>query len=333
MKLLFGGCLVAVLSLVCAAGGAQRQVRPAETGAQAARDYVRVADWAKANKFEARWVKRDETVQLSGASTRVLLTVDSRDAMLNGVKVRLLFPVIERDGMPCLSRLDAQTTFQPILYPPRLRGGNQVKTVCLDAGHGGKDPGFCVGGNQEKRYTLLLTEELRAQLKRAGFKVSLTRSSDTFIEPASRPEVANRRKVDLFVSLHFNATEGSPGLVQGAEVYCLTPAGAPSTNAGGEGGNVGSTPGNRYNDFNMYLAYQAQKALTRGLAMEDRGVHRARFAVLRDAAMPAVLIEAGFMSHPIEGRKIFTVAYRRQIAQAIVDGILAYKRTVEQGRA
>ena len=56
---------------------------------------------------------------------------------------------------------------------------------------------------------------------------------------------------------------------------------------------------------------------------------RARFAVLRDAAMPAILIESGFMSHPVEGRKIFTSAYRRQIARAIVDGLLAYKRTVE----
>jgi N-acetylmuramoyl-L-alanine amidase len=59
-------------------------------------------------------------------------------------------------------------------------------------------------------------------------------------------------------------------------------------------------------------------------------VRRARFAVLRDAQMPAVLIEAGFMSHPVEGKKIFSSAYRKQIARAIVDGLLAYKRTVEQ---
>jgi N-acetylmuramoyl-L-alanine amidase len=72
-----------------------------------------------------------------------------------------------------------------------------------------------------------------------------------------------------------------------------------------------------------------QKALTRNLAAEDRGVRRARFAVLRDAVMPAVLIEAGFMSHPAEGRKIFTSAYRQKMARAIVEGLLAYKRAVE----
>jgi len=80
----------------------------------------------------------------------------------------------------------------------------------------------------------------------------------------------------------------------------------------------------------LFLAYQVQKALTRGLPAEDRGVRRARFAVLRDAAMPAVLVEAGFMSNPSEAHKIFTAAYRQKIARAIVEGLLAYKRVAEQ---
>jgi N-acetylmuramoyl-L-alanine amidase len=84
------------------------------------------------------------------------------------------------------------------------------------------------------------------------------------------------------------------------------------------------------NRQNTFLAYQVQKSLTRTLDVEDRGVHRARFAVLRDAVMPAILIEGGFMSHPVEGRKIFDPAYRRQMARAIVDGVGAYKRAVEQ---
>ncbi|HQH03701.1 MAG TPA: N-acetylmuramoyl-L-alanine amidase, partial [Verrucomicrobiota bacterium] len=88
--------------------------------------------------------------------------------------------------------------------------------------------------------------------------------------------------------------------------------------------------GNRNNSRNLFLAYQVQAALVRNLATEDRGVRRARFAVLRDAAMPAVLIEAGFMSHPVEGRKILTAAYRQQIARAIVEGLLAYKKAVER---
>jgi N-acetylmuramoyl-L-alanine amidase len=69
-----------------------------------------------------------------------------------------------------------------------------------------------------------------------------------------------------------------------------------------------------------------QKALVRSLGAEDRSVRRARFAVLRDAAMPAILVEGGYMTHPTEGRKIFDPAYRRQMAAAIVKAIVNYQK-------
>ena len=215
------------------------------------------------------------------------------------------------------------------MYPPAGRPGSRVRTICLDPGHGGKDPGFQVSGHDEKKYTLLLAQELRDQLARAGFKVSLTRSRDTFLELPDRPDLARRQKADLFVSLHFNAFPSAPASVQGAEVYCLTPAGAPSTNAKGEVGGAGWYAGNQYNAKNLLLAYQMQKALTQEAGVEDRAVHRARFAVLRDAVMPAVLVEAGYMSHPVEGKKIFDAGYRRQLARAMVDAIKEYERVTE----
>ena len=257
--------------------------------------------------------------------------MDSREAQVNGVQVWLLFPLVNRNGSVYVAQLDLQTLMQPILAPPKNRSGAKIRTVCLDPGHGGKDPGNHVGSKDEKIYTLLLAQEIRQQLARAGLQATLTRSTDTFIELPERPDLARRQKADLFVSLHFNSSDSGRNEVHGSEVYCLTPAGASSTNARGEGSGAGSFAGNRYNEKNMFLAYQVQKALTRNLAVEDRGVRRARFAVLRDATMPAVLIEAGFMSHPAEGRKIFTPAYRQQMARAIVDGLLAYKRTVERG--
>ena len=112
------------------------------------------------------------------------------------------------------------------------------------------------------------------------------------------------------------------------ETYCLTPAGAFSSNAGGEG-STGWVTGNRNSEKNLLLAYQLQKSLVQTLSPEDRGVKRARFEVLRLATVPAVLIEGGFMSHPAEGRKILDPAYRKKMARAIVDGILAYKRAVK----
>jgi N-acetylmuramoyl-L-alanine amidase len=292
--------------------------------------YVRLTDWARARSFEFRWLKKDETLQLATQSTRLLFTVDSTDADVNGVGVRLLFPVAIRDGVPCLSQLDTQMTLDPILSAPRARRGTSVTRICLDPGHGGIDSGNRVGSHQEKTYTLLLAQELAAQLTRAGYKVTLTRDTDKFIELSERPAIAKRRSADLFISLHFNSAPSSANTVRGAEVYCMTPVGAPSTNARGEGSGAGWYPGNRLNDKNVYLAYQLQKSVPKTLGTEDRGLHRARFAVLRDATMPAVLIEAGFMSNPAEGRKIFDAGYRKQIAKAIVDGISAYRKGVEQ---
>lgn len=328
------GCLLMSLWLL-----AEGMILPVGAAARsgvlqvAGKEYVRLGDWARANDFEMRWLKRDETAQLINGSSKLLFTMDSREAQLNGIGAWLSFPVVLRNGSIYVSQLDLQTTLQPVLSPPKNRPGMRITRICLDPGHGGKDPGYRVGSNQEKKYALLLAQELRDQLTRAGFTVTLTRNTDAFVELPVRAELARRRNADLFLSLHFNAAPSSASTVRGAEVYCMTPAGAASTNARGEGGGAGWFVGNRNNDKNMFLAFQLQKSLTRNLGTEDRGVHRARYAVLRDAAMPAVLIEGGFMSHPVEGKKIFDSAYRRQMAKAIVDGVMAYKQAVEPGAA
>lgn len=294
-----------------------------------ARDYTRVTQWATANGFETRWLRSEESLQLSSAVAKAVLTADSREVRVNGVQVWLAHPVARQGGSLYASQLDLRTTLRPLLTPTRNSPARKVVSICIDAGHGGRDPGNEVGRNKEKNFTLLLAKELRDQLARAGLKPNLTRSTDRFIELPDRIDLANRRKADLFLCLHFNSAISSRSQVRGAEVYCLAPAGANSTNAQTDRGGGDWCPGNRNNDQNIFLGYQVQKALTRALAVEDRGVRRARFAVLRDAAMPAVLIEAGFMSHPAEGRKIFTDEYRRQLAHAIVEGVLAYKHAVE----
>jgi N-acetylmuramoyl-L-alanine amidase len=319
------------LMLLAAPACSHAAAHPAEEVRIAGKEYARLSDWARKRELALRWTKSDEALELSNSATRIVLQIHSPEAQINGVEVRLLFPLIQQGETVWISSLDLKNTFEPVLSPPRLRRGAQLRTVCLDPGHGGKDPGNQVGLSQEKKFTLLLSQELQAQLKRAGWKVSLTRTSDNFVELPNRPEIARRRKADLFISLHFNSVATSPASVKGAEVYCLTPAGAPSTNAGGEGGGAGSYAGNRFNNENMFLAYQIQKTLTRRVPFEDRGVHRARFWVLRDADMPAVLIEAGFLSHPVEGRNILLPGYRRQMASAIVEGLAAYKSVVERG--
>ena len=88
-------------------------------------------------------------------------------------------------------------------------------------------------------------------------------------------------------------------------------------------------PGNRQDPQNVLLAYELQKSLVNKLSAEDRGLRRARFAVLRTATMPAVLIEGGFLSDSVEQKKIADPKYRTRLAQAILQGVLAFKRAIQ----
>src|SRR5205807_10242198 len=144
-------------------------------------------------------------LQLSNRSASITLNVDSNEAEVRGIGVRLCFPVAYREGTAFFSQTDAQETFGPLLSPPRNKPGATIKNICLDPGHGGSDPGNGVGSRVEKKYALLLADELRDQLTRAGFKVSLTRTRDVNVDLDSRPDIARRRGADLFVSLHFNS--------------------------------------------------------------------------------------------------------------------------------
>jgi len=322
-----------LIALLTGAGAApvQSASGKAEQVQFSGRPYVRLGGWARANEFAVRWRERDRSLLLSNRLARVVFNLDPRldcrRAAINGIEVWLAFPILSRNGATYISQLDLEDTLAPVLSPHANPPGLKLKTICLDPGHGGNDPGYLLASREEKDYTLQLAQELRDQLKRLGFNVVLTRSTDVKVPLDGRPELARKRGADLFVSLHFNSAGLHHPEVDGTEVYCLTPDGAFSTNAGGEG-NPRWCAGNRHNENNMLLAYQIQKALVKNLAVDDRGVKRARYEVLREATMPAVLIEAGFMSNPAERRKIFDPAYRRQMAQAIAEGILAYKRII-----
>jgi N-acetylmuramoyl-L-alanine amidase len=286
--------------------------------------YQPLADWADANGFRIVSRHGDEIV-LTNRSARLVFEKDLHTAEINGVNVALSFPVAVDRGQFLIAPLDLTKTIEPLIFAPKFPG-KKISTVVLDPGHGGKDPGNRVGNRNEKTATLALAQELGDQLKASGFKVLLTRTKDKFIELPVRPDIANRANADLFVSLHFNATTSGKADVSGSETYCITPVGAASSNAQGEGANYGATTANLSEKKSLLLAYQVQRALVKNLDVEDRSVRRARFAVLRDAEMPAILIESGYMTHPVEGKKIFDSAYRKQLAAAIVKGILNYQK-------
>ena len=287
-------------------------------------NYVPLADWARANGLKSYWSSRTEMV-LADRTARLVFNTDSAESEINGVDVRLSFPVAKG---ALISQLDLDTTVRPLVFPPKP-SARKITTICLDPGHGGTDTGNRVKEmfwHNEKTYTLLLAFDLRNRLEKLGFKVILTRSKDTFVDLPARPAIANKAGADLFISLHFNATTDSPNAVQGPETYCITPVGAASSNSQGGGADHVATVANRLEDKSLLLAYQIQKSLVQDLHAEDRDVRRARFAVLRDATMPAILIEGGYMTNPTEGKKIYDADYRKQMAAAIAKGILAYQK-------
>lgn len=291
--------------------------------------YVQLDDWAKHYNFALTWTKASKELSISSRWSKLEFEIENKRMLLNGVAVWLSGPIILRSGSACVSTLDLDTAIHPVMFPPRMKSGERkVKTICIDPGHGGRDPGNQNAGGQEKGYTLLLAKELKTQLEGEGFKVILTRTSDKFVELEARPFTAQKFDADLFISLHFNGVAG--GGAKGAEVFSLTPPGASSTNSRGEGATAVRFPGNKNDEMNSLLAYQVQRTLLKATGAEDRGVRRARFAVLRYSGMPAVLVEAGFMSDPGEASKIRSSSHRRLMAKGIADGIKEYKRIVER---
>ncbi len=308
--------------------GAALLAEPTEAVIINGHSYVSLTGWAAANGFRRAGGDLWETIVFTNrASARLSFEKDSHTAEINGVNVGMSFPVAVDKGSFLIAQLDLAKAVEPLVFSPKT-AGKKITTICLDPGHGGKDPGNRAGRNFEKTATLTLAGELSAQLKKAGFNVIQTRTKDQYVELPARPDLANRRHADLFVSLHFNGTASAQSTVRGAETYCITPVGASSSNAEGRGASFGATPANLMEKQSLLLAYQVQKALVNNLGVPDRSVRRARFAVLRDAEMPAIVVESGYLSHPVEGAKIFQPAYQQQIAAALVKGILSYQKLI-----
>jgi N-acetylmuramoyl-L-alanine amidase len=289
-------------------------------------DYVRVGEWAQDVDLDMIWHRTEETVELSNRSVSIRLETDSRGArrsQIGGVTVWLSLPVVQLGGAPWISMTDIQTTLQPLLFAQKSPA--RVRTICLDPGHGGNDKGEISGNNFEKKYNLLLALAVEKMLRAEGFKVILTRSNDVAVKLEDRPAIAAKAGADLFISLHYNS-DAHP--VSGVEVHCLPPPGMKSSNSGGGVGDDPAYPGNAHDNRNVLLAWHVLKSIL-SLPLEDIGVKREHYMVLKEARMPAILIEGGFMTDPQDALKIYDAGFRQRMARSIVNGILSYKKAVE----
>lgn len=212
--------------------------------------------------------------------------------------------------------------------------GLTAKTIVIDAGHGGKDPGALgEGERQEKVVVLSIAKKLRDALTAKGYKVLLTREGNTFIPLKGRTQFATQNRADLFISIHANANRKREA--NGIETYYLDVA---STDKASEGiaARENADSGYSIQELNTLLeglvqesksadsqrlATAVQKELIRATGARDRGVKHARFVVLIGTSVPAILIETGFISNPTEGKNLMSAAYQQKIAGAITRGI------------
>ena len=269
------------------------------------------------------------TRKLKGAGRSLIATINSREMEINGIKHWLAFPVLEDGGRTYVSRLDLGKTLEPAFRPALIPDFPAVSTVVLDPGHGGRDNGARSPYEHEKNFSLDVARRVRNELQKSGVRVILTRNSDSFVELADRAAVANRLKNAIFVSIHFNAADANQA-ANGFEIYCVTPRGAPSTAYEQiRVRDMIQENGNEHDIHSFALANAIYHSMHGKVEMLDRGVKRARFAVIRLAGVPSVLVEGGFLTNAADARKVASKQWRDNYAASIARGILEYKKLAE----
>ena len=309
---------------------ASAQVRTLKAVTYAGKRYVALKDLAAMYALPLT-MPGGKALLIRGQYTSLQFTADGREAMLNGSKVWLHVPIIKVRGNWSISDADAQYVVDPLVRPSAYLGARGARTVVLDAGHGGKDPGtMSRSGYKEKDLALDIVLRVKAHLAAAGIRVVLTRDSDRFWELEDRPYLASRGGGDLFVSLHMNSALSRS--VQGIETFVTAAENCPPTAESKLGGRYPAVPNNQFNHSNTVLGNQLQRAVIGISRAEDRGLKHARFVVLRNSAMPAALIECGFLSNAQEAQKLATPSYRETVALGIAQGILNYLALVNRAK-
>ena len=301
-----------------------------ETKSFSGRDHVPLDEIATFYGLGEATYPDANTRKLNGSDRSLLATVNSREMEINGIKHWLAFPVLEDNGRVYVSRLDLGKTLEPAFRPALIPDFPAVSTVVLDPGHGGRDNGARSPYEHEKNFSLDVARRVRNELQKSGVRVILTRNSDSFVELTDRAGVANRLKNAVFVSLHFNAADANQA-ANGFEIYCVTPRGAPSTAYEQiRVRDMIQENGNEHDIHSFALANAIYHSMHGKVEMMDRGVKRARFAVIRLAGVPSVLVEGGFLTNAADARKVASKQWRDNYAASIARGILEYKKLAEK---
>lgn len=303
-------------------------------------DYVSFREAAALMGLKVTWQEKERRMTLADATTRVEVATDSREAAVNGLRVFFGRPVMDRNGVLLLGKIDFErvlvSRIRPVLLPaPPPR----PKVIVLDPGHGGPDNGMenKTLKLKEKVLTLDVAQRLQKLLAARGYKVVLTRTDDRQLGPDKpsdwrmRGDIAVRAGADLFVSIHFNSLYPDTK-TSGTETYTFTPQFQRSDRAWSpselDDAENTAMPVNRYDPWSALLSQMIHREVIGSLRTMDRGQKTMHSAVLRNLLCPGVLVESVFLSNDKEAKQASTAAGRQQIAEAIASGIEAYASTL-----
>jgi N-acetylmuramoyl-L-alanine amidase len=309
-----------LLLVIAAPGEDWNVVRPNN------RPYVGFGNVAQFYQFP-EYTRVSRTVSLRSERRTIRAQAGTSELSINGVRFWTHFPLLDNGSEDLISVMDVSKIIEPVLRPSRIQNSQKIDTVVLDPGHGGFDNGASSSWGSEKNFTLDVALVARRELMRAGYKVEMTRATDTYVSLEQRVNIANRFAHAVFVSIHFNSSAGGFGV----ETFALAPEGVTSNMSSEHhvsAADVARHAGNAHDEHNIALTASIHAMVLSRMAAFDRGVKHARFHVLRDVKIPAVLVEGGFISSPTEGQRIATSYYRQRLGAAIAQGVQNYNAAV-----
>lgn len=291
------------------------------------REYVSL-DSVKSFYNFTKMYRSGKTMILENSKVKMELSIGGNECLMNNVKFVFSNGIESQDGKFYVSRVDLGKLIDPVLRPNFIPNAANFRTVILDPGHGGKDPGATNPFGTEAGYNIKVAGLAKKRLEEKGFKVVMTRESDIYQSLQERVDIANAVKENaIYISIHFNSGGRS---ARGIETFTLSPPGVSHYGRGFRPDDNQKRAGNEHDSANIALATAVHGTLLYKLSKNtlDRGIKRARFSVLTGVRHPAILLEGGFMTHPYEARLIDNQAYQTALANGVVDAVTKYRFAV-----
>ena len=355
--------MLALLVAGCAAQGPYLKMDPSLAKDVRVYDdiqYVPLIKLCETYGIDWKWDSFIRTAVLN-KSGKIVLRAGSDRILINGKESKLTRPVVFSNGTLYVPVSFVRNNLGHIVALPgaemveekmplaKPTGRYAIKTIVIDPGHGGKDPG-AIGRKlrlKEKGLNLTIAKKIRNILEGHGIKVIMTRDTDVFISLPKRVRMANSSGADLFVSVHINASRSSS--MNGFECYYLSEAtddNARATEAfenaslkAGDGTVLEHSSALDKTLWDMKLTENRRESaqlasdicgsVENSLLIRNRGVKTARFYVLKYTRIPAVLVETGYVSNKFDELKFRDDGYIDRLSDIIAKGVLSYKEKYE----